>query len=185
MTRSRRRARMPSATYEAARVNPWGQRAPKEVQAFAPLLPPGSDTKSVTLNDFLYITTGSSSGAQGTRKNHPDIFLLFFLAHLFGGGLLPVCTFHWLRAPGAVSLLQDGRRINNVFISGEFKSWSVWLFAWMSNLNVDIMFVGLKVKAKLTYLSNSSKQQFPPQPRLPMKIRKKFHKNLKKNRWNA
>lgn len=107
--RSRRRARMLNVTCGAAQVSRWGQRAPRGVQEFALLPPPGSEVILVTLNDFLYKITESISGAQGIKKGPPRLFL----AQLSSGGLLS------LSLPVSAHFTDWGTRGNNPTAAGE------------------------------------------------------------------
>lgn len=86
MTRSRHRARTLSVTCGAVRVSRSGQRAPRGVQAFAQLLPPGSEA-IIAPSNWLPVQY-SRDLLWGTPQTP-------FLKHT--GQLLPRSTLDWLR----------------------------------------------------------------------------------------
>lgn len=173
-TRSRHRARTPSETCGAARVSPWGQRAPRWVQAFALSLPPGSEMILLTQNDSLYIITGSDSGAQRIKKEPSRLF--FFSPPT-----------EWRNAP-CLHFWQGNdnstwRKINNPDIFGEFKGWSLWLFVWISNWKWRNYVGGAEGQARSCI--SQQQQQFLPHPKLHVKIKKNFSpKKRRRRRWN-
>lgn len=119
MTKSRRRARMLSVTCGAVPVSRWGQRAPRGVQAFAPLLPPGSEAIIFPSNwlpaqhsrDLLWGTTWTS-----------------FFSTLDRCSLRPHFTDCGTGSNGTAA---QWRKISYVLIFRRLKSLCLSLFIWM------------------------------------------------------
>lgn len=161
-TRSRHRARTLTETCGAARVSPWGQRAPRGVQAFALSLPPGSEMILLTQNDSLYIITGSDNEAQWIKKE-PSI-----LAHLLNGGMLPASNFD-----RAMTTLRGGKSIIRTYLESLKAGVCGSLYEWVTK-NGEIMLVGLKVKPNLAYLNNSRRKKKKKKKPWERKFQKKI-----------
>lgn len=86
MMKSRHWARVPSVTSGVAQVSLLAQRAIKEVQAFGPQLPPGSNGD---INKLLYYSWVGQQGSQDKKRTNQTLFQIMEIH--------PVSMFNGLR----------------------------------------------------------------------------------------
>ncbi len=159
-TRSRHRARMPSVTCGAARVSPWGQRAPRGVQAFDLLLPPGSDAMFRLLITSCTLRQGPSVGHRGLKRTTQTFFL--------SPGI------QWRTAPCLHIWLTEGQRRWQVYC---WRGGESIMCSYLKSLKAGVCgslhewvilcrhYVGgAEGQPKLTHLNNSSNNSSHPAP---------------------